>query len=106
MSNDVVDAKQALVIYRQKDVIEKGFWRLKTQLDLGRLRVHQDASMQNKLFIGFIALILMSYLHTVMSDKALHKKMTIKKMLMTLSKLKEQNINGSRIYFHSQKSRK
>ena len=106
LSNDVVDAKQALVIYRQKDVVEKGFWRLKTQLDLGRLRVHRDDSMQNKLFIGFIALILMSYLHTVMSDKALYKKMTIKKMLMSLSKLKEQNINGSRILFPLTKEQK
>ena len=106
LSNDVIDAKQALVIYRQKDVVEKGFWRLKTQLDLGRLRVHRDDSMQNKLFIGFIALILMSYLHTVMSDKALYKKMTIKKMLMTLSKLKEQNINGSRILFPLTKEQK
>ncbi len=26
LSNDVVDAKQALMIYRQKDVVEKGFW--------------------------------------------------------------------------------
>jgi transposase len=106
LSNDVVDAKQALVIYRQKDVVEKGFWRLKTQLDLGRLRVHRDDSMQNKLFIGFIALILMSYLHTVMSDKALYKKMTIKKMIMTLSKLKTQNINGSRILFPLTKEQK
>ena len=106
LSNDVVDAKQALVIYRQKDVVEKGFWRLKTQLDLGRLRVHRDDSMQNKLFIGFIALILMSYLHAVMSEKALYKKMTIKKMIMTLSKLKIQNINGSVILFPLTKEQK
>lgn len=106
LSNDVIDAKQALVIYRQKDVVEKGFWRLKTQLDLGRLRVHRDDSMQNKLFIGFIALIMMSYLHTVMSGKALYKKMTIKKMIMTLSKLKIQNINGSAIMFPLTKEQK
>ena len=40
LSNDVSDAKQALSIYRQKDVVKKGFLRLKTQLDMGRLRVH------------------------------------------------------------------
>lgn len=99
LSNDVSDAKQALVIYRQKDVVEKGFLRLKTQLDLGRLRVHSDASMQNKVFIGFIALILMSYLHTVMLDQGLYKKMTMKKLIMVLSKLRVQMINGQRILF-------
>jgi len=37
---------------------------------------------------------LMSYLQTVMSDKALYKK-----ILMTLSKLKKQNIDGTIISF-------
>lgn len=106
LSNDVADAKRALVIYRQKDVVEKGFWRLKTQLDLGRLRVHRDDRMQNKIFIAFIALILLSYVHTVMQDQGLYKKMTIKKMLMTLAKLKAQNINGLRILFPLTKEQK
>jgi len=62
--------------------------------------------MQSKLFIGFIALILMSYLHTVISDKALYKNMTIKKMIMTLSQLKIQNISGLRIIFPQTKEQK
>lgn len=106
LSNDVVDSKHAMRIYRQKDVVEKGFWRLKTQLDLGRLRVHRDDSMQNKIFIGFVALILMSYIHTVMFDQGLYKNMTIKKMLMTLTKLKVQYINNQRILFPLTKEQK
>lgn len=106
LSNDVVNAKQAMRIYRQKDVVEKGFWRLKTQLDLGRLRVHRDDSMQNKLFIGFVALILMSYIHTVMLDQGLYKNLTIKKMLMTLAKLRVQYINNQRILFPLTKEQK
>ncbi len=57
-SNDVADAKETLSIYRQKDVVEKRFLRLKTNLDLGRLRVHRDDRIQNKVFIGFLALTL------------------------------------------------
>ncbi|MGW8956309.1 hypothetical protein [Paenibacillus sp. NPDC055715] len=53
LSNDISDAKQALSIYCQKDVVEKGFLRLETQLDLGRLRVHRNDTMQNKVFIGY-----------------------------------------------------
>ena len=106
LSNDVVNSKQAMRIYRQKDVVEKGFWRLKTQLDLGRLRVHRDDSMQNKLFIGFVALILMSYIHTVMLDQGLYKNLTIKKMLMTLAKLRVQYINNQRILFPLTKEQK
>lgn len=93
LSNDIADAKKALTIYRQKDVVEKGFLRLKAQLDLGRFRVHRDDSMQNKVFIGFIALILLSHIHKVMMDKDLYKRMTMKKLLLHLSKLREQHIN-------------
>ena len=79
---------------------------MKTQLDLGRLRVHRDDSMQNKIFIGFIALILMSYIHTVMLDQGLYKNMTIKKMIMTLAKLKVQYINDQSILFPLTKEQK
>ena len=99
ISNDVSDVKEAISIYREKDVVEKGFHRLKNNLDLGRLRVHQEDSMQNKVFISFIALILLSHIHKVMMDNGLYRQMTMKKLLMTLSKLRIQVINGTRILF-------
>jgi len=34
-----------------------------------------------------------------MHDQGLYKKMTVKKLLMTLSKLRVQEINGTRILF-------
>ncbi len=48
VSNCVKDAKEAIKAYREKDVVEKGFLRLKNSLDLGRLRVHSETGMQNK----------------------------------------------------------
>ena len=106
VSNDVVDAKQALAIYRHKDVVEKGFLRLKVTLDLGRLRVHRDDRMQNKVFIGFIALILLSHLHNVMLHQNLYQRMTLKKLLLTLAKLRVQHIRGHRILFPLTKEQK
>ena len=99
ISNDVSDAKETLSIYREKDVVEKGFLRLKNSLDLGRLRVHKEERMQNKIFVGFLSLILLSQIHKVMLDNGLYKKMTMKKLVMTLSKLRVQEINGTRILF-------
>jgi len=106
ISNDISDAKEALSIYREKDVVEKGFLRLKNSLDLGRLRVHREDIMQNKVFVGFLSLILMSQIHKVMLDNELYKKMTMKKLLMTLSKLRVQVINGTRILFPLTKEQK
>jgi len=99
ISNYVTDAKEAIKIYREKDIVEKGFQRLKNSLDLGRIRVHSEISMQNKVFIGFISLILLSGIHNVMMEKKLYEKMTMKKLILTLSKLKLQIVNSVRVLF-------
>jgi transposase len=106
ISNDITAAKEAISIYREKDVVEKGFLRLKNSLDLGRLRVHRSDSMQNKVFVGFIALIILSCIHKVMSDKDLYQQMTMKKLIMTLAKLRLQEINGHSILFPLTKEQK
>jgi transposase len=99
ISNCVTNAKEAIKIYREKDIVEKGFLRLKNSLDLGRLRVHSEGSMQNKVFIGFISLILLSGIHNVMVDKKLYGRMTMRKLILTLSKLRLQVVNGARVLF-------
>jgi len=97
ISNHVSDAKEALEIYRDKDVVEKGFLRYKNSLDLGRLRVHQSESMHNKNFVGFLSLILLSVIHQKMVKQDLYKKMTLKQLLLTLSAIRVQEINGVKI---------
>ena len=99
ISNCVDDAKEAIKIYREKDIVEKGFLRLKNSLDLSRIRVHREDTMQNKVFIGFISLILLTAIHNIMLEKLLYKSMTMKKLILTLSKLRIQTINGIRILF-------
>ena len=106
ISNDVDNAKEAMRIYREKDVVEKGFLRLKTSLDLGRLRVHSQNSMQNKVFIGFIALVLLSEIHRVMSEQDMYKSMTLKQLLHTLSRHRIQEINETRIIYPATKQQR
>ena len=99
ISNHVASAEDAINIYRAKDVVEKGFNRLKNCLDFYRLRVHGDDSMQNKLFVGFIALVILSHIHKVMDDKNLYRDMTAKLMFKYLDKLRVQYIKDDRILF-------
>lgn len=105
-SNHISDAKEAISIYRAKDVVEKGFMRIKNSLDLNRLRVHSDNSMQNKVFIGFIALIIMSRIHKVMLMNDLYKTMTMQKLINILASLKVQYLKGSRILYPITKTQK
>ena len=106
LSNDIKDPDKAIFIYRAKDVVEKGFLAMKTQLDLGRLRIHSDNSMQNKVFICFIALIIRCRIHRVMMENGLYMKMTMARLILILEKLKVQYINGNRILFPVTKEQK
>ncbi len=105
-SNHIQDKQEVIDIYRDKDVVEKGFDRYKNSLDLNRFRVHGENSMHNKSFVGFIALILMSSIHMVMEDQDMYRDRTMKQLIRTLDKLKLQTIDGNRILFPITKEQK
>jgi len=97
ISNHIDNAEEAIQIYRAKDVVEKGFLRMKSCLELARLRVHSDNAMQNKIFIGFIALIITAHIHKVMSKHRMYELWTMKKLIKTLERLKVHYIKNDRI---------
>jgi transposase len=81
ISNEIKDSIEALEIYRNKDLVEKAFGNLKERLNLRRLAVSSDASLDGKLFVEFIALIFLSYLKKHMQDHGLFKKYTMQGFL-------------------------
>jgi hypothetical protein len=99
ITNRKQGGEEALECYRAKDVVEKGFLKLKNAIDLNRIRVHSQESMQNKIFIGFIALILLSHINKVMVQKKMYRNITMKDVLLTLKKLRVQKIAGENILF-------
>jgi len=62
LSNETMSAAKALEIYRNKDVVEKAFGNLKERLNMRRLLVSSEQSLDGKLFVAFIALIYLSYI--------------------------------------------
>lgn len=81
LSNDIKDPVEALRIYRAKDVVEKAFGNIKERLNGRRMLVSSDAGLDGKLFVQFIALILISYIHKHMIDKKLFGKYTLQGLL-------------------------
>jgi len=81
LSNDVKDPIEALEIYRNKDMIEKAFGNLKERLNLRRLAVSSEQSLDGKLFVEFIALITLSYIKKKMQDNNLFKNYTMQELL-------------------------
>jgi transposase len=97
VSNRPVDAQTALDIYQTKDMVEKGFYKYKSNLGLDRLRLHGSKQMQNKVFVAFIALILESHIYNCLKKSGLSRKMTLDRLIMTLAKLKLLTIGETRI---------
>jgi len=81
ITNEKMDAKEALQIYRNKDVVEKAFGNLKERLNLRRLLVSSERSLDGKLFVAFIALIYLSYIKKKMQQSGLFKAYTMGTLL-------------------------
>ena len=80
-SNEKMDAKKALELYRNKDVVEKAFGNLKERLNMRRLLVSSEQSLDGKIFVEFIALIYLSYIKREMQTNNLYKKYTTQSLL-------------------------
>lgn len=94
LTNDIKDPVEALKIYRNKDVVEKSFDNLKNVLDANRLRVHLEENMKGRLFIQFIALILVSFIHRVMNEKNLFKLGSLSGLIQELELLSTVTFSG------------
>ena len=98
LSNSIKDPVKGLLVYRDKDVVEKCFDDLKNQLDMKRLRMHSSASVDGRLFVQFIALIYMSALRKELRESDLIEKYTVRELLQemeTLTKVKYSGKCGS-----------
>jgi transposase len=68
LTNVKTDSQELLETYRRKDVVENCFDDMKNGLDMKRIRVHSSGAMDTRLFIQFIALILLSSIRTTLKE--------------------------------------
>jgi transposase len=81
ISNEKMDAMTALELYRMKDVVDKAFGNLKERLNLRRTLVSSEQALDGKLFVEFVALIYLSYIHKRMQEQSLYKDFTLHEVL-------------------------
>lgn len=96
LSNAIKDPAEALRVYRNKDVVEKGFDDLKNQLDMKRLRMHSSQTVNGRLFVQFIALIYMSALRKEMRASNLIERYTVRELLTEMATLSKIKYSGRR----------
>ena len=88
---------EALSIYRNKDLVEKAFENLKERLNLRRLAVSSEQSLDGKLFVQFIALIFLSYITRNMQENKLFKDYTMQEVLDELDMIECFEVPGQKL---------
>ena len=83
---------EVLLLYRERDEVEKRFDDLKNELEVMPLRVHKIETLQGLLFIFFISLILRAILLRRARDAELLDKRSIEEIIMELAKLRAVKI--------------
>jgi len=94
LSSGIKDPVEAMRVYRDKDAVEKCFDDLKNSLDMKRLRMQSAAAVDGRLFVQFIALILISALRKQMRDTRLIEKLTVPELLREMETLTKINYSG------------
>lgn len=87
ITNEKMSAFTALHLYRMKDVVEKAFGNIKERLNMRRLLVSSEKSLDGKIFTEFIALILISHLDHKMKETGLYNSYTMQALLDKLDVL-------------------
>lgn len=95
-SNAIRDKVTALEVYRQKDVVEKCFDDIKNELDTKRIRVHSVPSMEGRLFIQFVALILRTSIKEVMRINDWFRNHSVRDVIDEMKSLREVKAEGVR----------
>ena len=87
LSNSRMTSAQVLSHYRDKDQVEKAFMNLKDRLNMRRLRMSSERGLEGKLFVQYLALILVSELKHRMKQANLFKDYTLDEVLEAFNRV-------------------
>lgn len=90
--------ERILELYRRKDYLEKTFDTLKNELDGKRLRSSTKDTLEGRLFLKFLSLILYATLANIMRDQDLFKRYSISEIMDELKKLRLVKMNNGHCY--------
>jgi hypothetical protein len=87
ISNHIKNHQHAYNLYVNKDCVEKAFREYKQNLGMHRIHTGSSKRFTNKSIVAFIALILNSHIHRVMSKSKLYSDYTRSKLLRHIARL-------------------
>lgn len=95
-SNFIKDKTEALAIYREKDCVGKSFDDLKNQMDMKRLRVHSEETMNGRIFVQFLTLIIAVWIRQKLLEVKWANKYSYQEIMNEIGELKKVSESGKR----------
>jgi len=99
IANELKNGGEALQCYRNKDMVEKTFNNLKNRLDIKRTMVSSAENLEGKLFLEFVALIYIAYIHKVMKEQKLYRNYSIQSLMDELDVIERFDYEGQRTHY-------
>ena len=100
--NDIKDKVKAIEVYRAKDAVEKCFDDLKNDLDMKRIRMHTKETMDGRIFIQFIALLITTRLKQVMNEAGWFKNYDLQEVINEMKSMREVRVDGTRKKYNTE----
>jgi hypothetical protein len=94
MTTKKMDAVDALDLYRKKEAVKNCFDDLKNSFDVNRLRIHSAQAMDTRLFLQFLALILLSRVRMVAKKNPLLKRLGMREIMEQMETIVEVKYSG------------
>jgi transposase len=100
ISNNEKDAIKALIKYRSKDKVEKGFFNLKNRFSGDTTKVYSDEALEGKLFVQSLSVSLSSYIRKKLRDFKLHNTYSNSMLIRNLNRIKKYSFSGEKPYYN------
>jgi transposase len=98
-SNYIKNPKDAIIVYRNKDIVEKGFNNIKNRLKFNRTKTHSDLNLDSYAFLNYLSLIFMFYIHKQMVKNNLYKNYTLDYILEDLDLITKYKSPDNSIHY-------
>ncbi|MBK0348841.1 transposase, partial [Aerococcaceae bacterium zg-ZJ1578] len=87
LTSTKMSSKRVLELYRNKDLVEKSFHYLKDRLSGRRMRVSPRRTLEGKLFVQYIALVLNMYIKKAMEEYQLFEHYTMNQLISLIGRI-------------------
>jgi transposase len=94
LTSAIKDPMETLTVYRTKESVENSFDDMKNQLDMKRLRIHSSAAMDSRIFIQFLALILICLIRNTSKKDNVLKNFTVREIMEHMETLVKIKFSG------------